>query len=90
MLAGEAMGELVQAPGELNALMRESGADEEADGARVLLREMRLTCQKTRGQGFVLRQQLHEYGNADIITGTHQEAGDQLSSIKKNNWFRAA
>lgn len=62
VLAGEAMGELVQAPGELNALMRESGADEEADGARVLLREMRLTCQKTRGQGFMLRQQLHEYG----------------------------
>lgn len=37
VLAGEAMGELVQALGELDALMRELGADEEADGARVLL-----------------------------------------------------
>ena len=48
--------------------------------------EVILTCQ----EGFVLRQQLHEYGDADIITGTHQEMGDQLGSIKKNNWFRAA
>jgi type I restriction enzyme M protein len=37
VLAGEAMGELVQALGELDALMRELGADEEADGTRVLL-----------------------------------------------------
>ncbi|WLD58523.1 type I restriction-modification system subunit M [Salinispirillum sp. LH 10-3-1] len=40
VLAGEAMGELVQALGELDALMRELGADEEADGARVLLGEV--------------------------------------------------
>lgn len=40
VLAGEAMGELVQALGELDALMRELGAGEEADGARVLLREV--------------------------------------------------
>jgi type I restriction enzyme M protein len=40
VLAGEAMGELVQALGELDALMRELGAEEEADGARVLLREV--------------------------------------------------
>ncbi|MET4026814.1 type I restriction enzyme M protein [Marinobacter sp. MBR-99] len=37
VLAGEAMGELVQALGELDVLMRELGAEEEADGARVLL-----------------------------------------------------
>ena len=36
VLAGEAMGELVQALGELDALMRELGAEEEADGAKVL------------------------------------------------------
>ena len=52
--------------------------------------EVILTCEKTRGQGFLLRQQLHEYGNSDIITGTHQEVGDQLASIKKNSWFRTA
>jgi type I restriction enzyme M protein len=40
VLAGEAMGELVQALGELDALMRELGAEEEADGARVLLWEV--------------------------------------------------
>lgn len=40
VLAGEAIGELVQALGELNALMRELGAEEESDGARVLLREV--------------------------------------------------
>jgi type I restriction enzyme M protein len=40
LLAGEAMGELVQALGELDALMRELGAEEEADGAGVLLREV--------------------------------------------------
>tara|TARA_R110002111_G_scaffold3690_3_gene22301 strand:+ start:15992 stop:17650 length:1659 start_codon:yes stop_codon:yes gene_type:complete len=40
VLAGEAMGELVQALGELDALMRELGAEEEADGARVLFREV--------------------------------------------------
>ena len=40
VLAGEAMGELVQALGELDALMRELGAEDEADGARVLLREV--------------------------------------------------
>ena len=51
--------------------------------------EMVLTCQQTRGQGFVLRQQLNEYNNADVITGTHQELGDQLGAIKKNIWFRA-
>ena len=39
VLAGEAMGELVQALGELDALMRELGAEEEADGQRVLLKE---------------------------------------------------
>ncbi len=37
MLAAEAMGELVQALGELDALMRELGADEEADKQRQLL-----------------------------------------------------
>ncbi|MGB1951100.1 MAG: N-6 DNA methylase [Marinobacter sp.] len=37
VLAGEAMGEPVQALGELDALMRELGAGEEADGAKVLL-----------------------------------------------------
>ncbi|KXS53718.1 MAG: type I restriction enzyme M protein [Marinobacter sp. T13-3] len=37
VLAGEAMGELVQALGEMDAFMRELGAEEEADGARVLL-----------------------------------------------------
>tara|TARA_R110001599_G_scaffold96533_6_gene249599 strand:+ start:4440 stop:4682 length:243 start_codon:yes stop_codon:yes gene_type:complete len=52
--------------------------------------EVILTCEQMRGQGFVLRQQLHEYGNSDIITGTHQEVGDQLASIKKNSWFRTA
>ncbi len=40
VLAGEAMGELVQALGELDGLMRALGAEEEADGARVLLREV--------------------------------------------------
>jgi len=40
VLAGEAMGELVQALGELDALMRELGTGEEADGARVLLQEL--------------------------------------------------
>ena len=40
VLAGEAMGELVQALGELDALMRELGAEEEADGARGLLGEV--------------------------------------------------
>ena len=40
VLAGEAMGELVQALGELDALMRELGAKEEADGQRVLLKEV--------------------------------------------------
>ena len=40
MLAGEAMSELVQALGELDGLMRELGAEEEADGQRVLLREV--------------------------------------------------
>jgi type I restriction enzyme M protein len=40
VLAGEAMGELVQALGELDALMRELGAEEEADGARVLLQDV--------------------------------------------------
>ena len=40
ILAGEAMGELVQALGELDALMRELGAEEDADGARVLLGEV--------------------------------------------------
>jgi type I restriction enzyme M protein len=40
VLAGEAMGELVQALGELDALMRELGAEEEADGAKVLLGEV--------------------------------------------------
>jgi type I restriction enzyme M protein len=40
VLAGEAMGELVQALGELDALMRELGAEDEADGARVLLKEV--------------------------------------------------
>ena len=40
VLAGEAMGELVQALGELDALMRELGAEEEADGAGVLLQEV--------------------------------------------------
>jgi len=40
VLAGEAMGELVQALGELDALMRELGAGEEADRARVLLGEV--------------------------------------------------
>ena len=40
VLAGEAMGELVQALGELEGLMRELGAGHEADGARVLLSEV--------------------------------------------------
>lgn len=40
VLAGEAMGELVQALVELDALMRELGAEEEADGAKVLLGEV--------------------------------------------------
>ncbi|WP_433924456.1 N-6 DNA methylase [Vreelandella sp. 21] len=40
VLAGEAMSELVQAIGELDSLMRELGAEEEADGQRVLLKEM--------------------------------------------------
>jgi type I restriction enzyme M protein len=40
VLAGEAMGELVQALGEVDALMRELGAEEEADGQRVLLSEV--------------------------------------------------
>ena len=40
VLAGEAMGELVQALGELDGLMRELGAGEEADGARFLLSEV--------------------------------------------------
>ena len=40
VLAGEAMSELVQALGELDGLMRELGAGEEADGARVLLKEV--------------------------------------------------
>lgn len=40
VLAGEAMGELVQALGELDGLMRELGAEEEADGQRTLLTEV--------------------------------------------------
>ncbi|WP_447530421.1 N-6 DNA methylase [Vreelandella sp. TE19] len=40
VLAGEAMSELVQALGELDGLMRELGAEDEADGQRVLLKEM--------------------------------------------------
>ncbi|MFL1466854.1 N-6 DNA methylase [Marinobacter sp. HN1S83] len=40
VLAGEAMGELVQALEELDALMRELGAEKEADGAGVLLLEV--------------------------------------------------
>lgn len=52
--------------------------------------EVVLTCNRASGQGFVLRQQLSEYGNADIIMGSHKEIGDQLGAIKKNNWFRAA
>ncbi|MCH8530922.1 MAG: type I restriction-modification system subunit M [Saccharospirillum sp.] len=40
VLACEAMGELVQALGELDALMRELGAEEQADGARTLLGEV--------------------------------------------------
>lgn len=40
VLAGEAMVELVQALGELDSLMRELGAEEEADGQRVLLEEL--------------------------------------------------
>ncbi|MCL1476647.1 MULTISPECIES: N-6 DNA methylase [unclassified Marinobacter] len=40
VLAGEAMSELVLALGELDGLMRELGAGDEADGARVLLHEV--------------------------------------------------
>ncbi|QPI64100.1 N-6 DNA methylase [Vreelandella venusta] len=40
VLAGEAMSELVQAMSELDSLMRELGAEEEADGQRMLLKEM--------------------------------------------------
>lgn len=40
MLASEAMSELVQALGELDALMRELGAGEEADAQRQLLNEV--------------------------------------------------
>ncbi|SER53295.1 type I restriction enzyme M protein [Vreelandella subterranea] len=40
VLAGEAMSELVQALGELDGLMRELGAEEDADGQRVLLKDM--------------------------------------------------
>ena len=40
MLAGEAMGELVQALGELDALMRELGAEEEADVQRAIISQM--------------------------------------------------
>ncbi|PLL40167.1 SAM-dependent methyltransferase, partial [Klebsiella michiganensis] len=40
VLAAEAMGELVQALGELDALMRELGAGDEADAQRTLLNEM--------------------------------------------------
>ena len=40
VLARETMGELVQALGELDALMLELGAEEEADGARVLFGEV--------------------------------------------------
>lgn len=39
VLAGEAMSELVQALGELDGLMRELGAKEEADGQRLLIAE---------------------------------------------------
>lgn len=39
VLAGEAMGELVQALGELDALMRELGTEEEAADAQTLLVE---------------------------------------------------
>ncbi|MGY0247610.1 N-6 DNA methylase, partial [Klebsiella michiganensis] len=40
VLASEAMSELVQALGELDALIRELGAGEEADKQKVLLNEM--------------------------------------------------
>ncbi|WGL15810.1 N-6 DNA methylase [Microbulbifer bruguierae] len=40
VLAGEAMGELVQALGELDGLMRELGANDEADAQLALLSEM--------------------------------------------------
>ena len=59
-----------------------------ADGFREA--EVALTCNRAGGQEFVRRQQLSEYGNADIITGSHQELGDQLGTTKKNVWFRAA
>ncbi|MCV4696756.1 SAM-dependent methyltransferase, partial [Escherichia coli] len=39
VLAAEAMGELVQALSELDALMRELGASDEADAQRQLLEE---------------------------------------------------
>ena len=39
VLAGEAMSELVQALGELDGLMRELGAEDEADGQRLLFAE---------------------------------------------------
>lgn len=39
VLAAEAMGELVQALGELDALIRELGASDEADAQRQLLEE---------------------------------------------------
>jgi type I restriction enzyme M protein len=42
VLAGEAMGELVQALGEVDALMRELGAEKEADVQQVLLNELLL------------------------------------------------
>ncbi|WP_347330011.1 N-6 DNA methylase [Marinimicrobium locisalis] len=40
VLAGEAMSELVQALGELDGLMRKLGAEEEADGHRMLLSQL--------------------------------------------------
>lgn len=40
VLAAEAMGELVQALGELDALMRELGASDEAEAQKTLLNEM--------------------------------------------------
>ena len=40
MLAAEAMGELVQALGELDALLRELGASDEAEAQKTLLSEL--------------------------------------------------
>lgn len=74
---------------ELNELLKEALAlgqrmDRFKEGEAVLV------CHTTGGQEFVLRQQVNEHDNRGNSKKPHQNVGDQLGAIKKNNWFRTA